>query len=57
MGARRPVGSKLPKRMRPVLARLLESMRKHVKVGVGVHGPGERGKRSLGDFWLILPGA
>lgn len=54
MGARRPVGSKLPKRMRPVLARLLETMRKHVKVGVGVYGPGERGKRSLGDFWLGL---
>lgn len=48
------MGSKLPKRMRPVLARLLESMRKHMKVGVGAHGPGEGGKRSLGNFRLAL---
>lgn len=48
------MGSKLPKRMRPVLARLLESMRKHMKVGVGVRGPGEGGKRSLRNFWLAL---
>lgn len=55
------MGTKLQKRMRPVLARLLESMRKRVKVGVGVQGPGEGGKRSLGilagNLGLVLPGA
>ena len=44
------MGTNLQKRTRPVLARLLESVRKQVKVGAGVQGPGEGGKRSLGNF-------
>lgn len=45
--ARRPAGTKLLKRMRPMLGRLL---RKQVRVGVGVQGPGKGGKRSFGNF-------
>lgn len=41
--------TKLLEKVRLVLARLLGSTRKQVRVGVGVQGSG-RGKRSFGNF-------
>lgn len=55
--ARRPAVTKLLKRMRPTLVRLL---RKQVRVGVGVQRPRKGGKRSFGNFgwtsraWVFL---